>query len=310
VLDSNGKPKPLIELFEATTYDNAQNLPPDFLTTLEAKYRGKMRDRYILGKWVAFDGVVYDEFDPSIHVVPSSFLREHIQQLRLAGYRLSLLEGYDHGITEPSCYLLSLTDADQNTYVLDGFYERGMGIVDQAQAIKALRRQHAPDLLQTEEPEVLADPALFRRMSMAAHTVGPTVAELFAAEGIRMTRGNNNKLNGIVKIKQRLVIEPTVTNPFTGTLGSPKLFISDHLSFVVDEFTTYRWKKAKDDTPVDEPVDKDDHAMDTLKYMLSREPQSGMLLRRGATTLPGIMRRWREGPDVDATLNRKQHRYA
>ncbi|CAB4150656.1 Terminase-like family [uncultured Caudovirales phage] len=304
----DGKPVPIIEIFEASTYDNAQNLGADYIKGLEATYSGKMRDRYLLGKWVAFDGVVYDEFDPERHVIPSMFLYQHIRQLRLAGYRLTTLEGYDHGITEPSCYLLGVTDADDFTYIMDGFYEREMGISDQSKAIAALRKKHLPDLFDTSTQEVLADPAIFRRNSMARDTVGPTVAEMFAEDGITMGRGNNNKLNGIIKVKQRLYIQKSVVHPFSGELGSPKLFIADHLNWLVDEFTSYRWKKAKDDTTIDEPVDKDDHGMDTIKYMLSRAPQTGMLVRRGLKELPGMLRKWREGP-VDNAVDTRGHRY-
>jgi hypothetical protein len=143
---------------------------------------------------------------------------------------------------------------------------------------------------------------------MARDTVGPTVAEMFSEDGVYLTRGNNNKLNGIIKVKQRLYVQPKVVNPFTGELGCPKLFIADHLRWLVDEFTTYRWKKAKDDTTIDEPVDKDDHGMDTIKYMLSRAPQTGMLVRRGAKQLPGVLRKWREGPETEAQDTRG-HRY-
>mgnify|MGYP007071567162 CR=1 FL=1 len=304
----NGLPKPMIEIYEASTYDNAQNLGADYIKGLEATYTGKMRDRYLLGKWVAFDGVVYEEFEPNTHVIASEFLYQHIRQLRLAGYRLTPIEGYDHGITEPSCYLLGITDADDFTYILDGFYERELGITDQSDKIKEIRKKHLPDIFNQEALEVFADPAIFRRTSMARNTVGPTVAEMFEEDGITMTRGNNNKLNGIIKVKQRLFIQPKVVNPFTGELGAPKLFIPDHLRWLSDEFTTYRWKKAKDDSTLDEPVDKDDHAMDTVKYMLSRAPQTGMLVRRGAKQLPGILRKWREGP-VQGATDTRGHRY-
>ena len=70
LLDSNGKQQPLVSVFEASTYENAQNLPADFISTLEATYRGKMRQRYMLGAWVAFEGVIYDEYDEDIHTVP------------------------------------------------------------------------------------------------------------------------------------------------------------------------------------------------------------------------------------------------
>ena len=273
VILRNGKPQPIIEVFEATTYDNAQNLEPDYIKTLEAAYSGKMRDRYLLGKWVAFDGVVYDEWDDTIHTVPREHLREHVEQLRMAGYTLTLTEGYDFGQTAPSAYLLSLTDADGLTYIVDGFYEPALSIDAQAQRMKELREEWAPDVVATAPfIGVWADPSIFRGNMSSRRTVGDSVARMFQDEGIYMVRGNNAIMNGIVKVKSMLRPQMSLLHPFNHAWGCPKLLVSDHLTWFVDEITTYRWKRNSSDTLKDEPVDAKNHAMDALRYLLSKVP--------------------------------------
>lgn len=57
------------ECILAGELDNAENLDDDYLYRLQ-QYRGRFRDRYVLGRWVLFEGVVYGEvWDPSQHVV-------------------------------------------------------------------------------------------------------------------------------------------------------------------------------------------------------------------------------------------------
>ena len=53
--DENGKmifenrlPKPIIEIFEGSTYENKDNLEADFIKTLESSYKGQMRSRFLL----------------------------------------------------------------------------------------------------------------------------------------------------------------------------------------------------------------------------------------------------------------------
>lgn len=305
----NGAPVPMIDIFEASTYDNAQNLEPDYIQGLEAMYRGKMRDRYMLGKWVAFDGVVYDEFDENVHVVPHSFLCQHLRTMRLEGYRQTILEGYDFGIASPSTYLLALVDAEGAIYVVDGFYEPNAGIEWQAEQIRKLRLQYYPQEVWMDNAtlEVRSDPSIFKRTSAGMKTVGDSVAAMFQAEGIYMVRGNNNILNGILKVKSYLTPQLTMVHPFSGAYGAPKLYVSDKLTWLRDEFATYRWKKQRNDTSIDTPVDGKDHALDALKYMLSKQPNIGKLFVKPRPRLPAAIHRWNEmdRPEID----RRQHRY-
>lgn len=55
------------EVFHAATADNPY-LPDDYQRRL-GDFKGRYRERYVLGKWVAFEGLVYDLFDPKVHVV-------------------------------------------------------------------------------------------------------------------------------------------------------------------------------------------------------------------------------------------------
>jgi hypothetical protein len=311
VLDANGRPIPLIEIFEASTYENAQNLANDYIKLLEATYRGKMRDRYLLGKWVAFDGIVYDEFDENLHVVNHDTLLKHIATERMQGARMRLLEGYDFGVTAPSCYLLSLVDSQGNVLLLDGFYKGSMGIRTQSEEMKSLRSLYYPEQVFLD-PEmgispILADPAIFKKSNASELTVGDSVAEMFNKQGIRMMRGNNNILNGIIKVKGYLTPQHNRLNPFTHRFGAPRFYVSHRLTWFIDEVNTYRWKKNRSDEAVDTPVDAKNHAMDSAKYMLSKEPAVAKWFVKRKYEIPNDVRKWHEVDDVEQDV--RSHRY-
>lgn len=260
--------EPLIELFEGSTYSNADNLEDDYIRTLEATYTGQMRDRFLLGKWSSYEGLVYSQFDPEVHEIPHLQIAAYFARLRKLYFKPTVIEGYDHGLTVQSCYLLGFADDDYNVFLMDGFYERNQSVAISTRKIQELRSLYGID-----GTTIFADPALFRRTTGDAKLVGRTVAGLFHECGISMQRGNNDILNGIVKVQSYLTPQMFHRHPIFGTGGAPKLFVSNKLEFVSNEFAEYRWKKdTSSGDAIDKPVDGNDHALDTVKYMLSEVP--------------------------------------
>jgi hypothetical protein len=98
-------------------------------------------------------------------------------------------------------------------------------------------------------------------------------------EGIYTARGNSNIANGIAKVNQYLQPMEAHLNPITGTTYGSHIYISDELQFVIDEFNGYYWKSDNVGDRQDIPIDKDDHAMNTIKYMLSHVPEIAVVLK-------------------------------
>lgn len=309
----------LIDIIEASTYENKDNLPEDFITTLEGTYKGQMRDRFLLGKWGAYEGLVYPDYDPTVHVINHDLMRQYYQLMLDQGVDNNIVEAYDHGIAQPACYLLSFTDPMGNIFVLDGFYEKEQTVRSLAKKMKEIRAAYglADDGLIEENEEftssdfgmrVLADPAIFRRSTGTANTVGRTVAGLFRDEGIRMIRGNNDILSGLAKVQSYLYIDEYHRHPIhSNIVGAPRIYFSSKLDFIDREIVDYYWKKTPDGQYDDIPMDKNDHAMDTVKYLLTHRPRVATFRPR-RLELPPRRRTWRE-IDTPATSNRR-HRYA
>ena len=296
--------KPIIELYEGSTYENADNLELDFIETLESTYKGQMRSRFLMGEWAAYEGLVYPQFDEVSHGISQEALERYYWQLRSQGYLPTILEGFDFGVRVPSCYLLGFADHLGNIFILDGYYEPEKPVEWLGQEIKVIRNRYQ---IMADEA-IKADPAIFRRTGGEHKTIGRSVSQLFLEEeGLMMSRGNNDILNGILKIQTHLHIQKFHKHPITGMTGAPCLFVNERLEFVINEFGEYYWKTDTTGEQLDKPVDKSDHAMDTIKYMLSDVPAIALATRYKPDDPPPYMF-WREVEEESKESN-KSARY-
>lgn len=301
---------PLVELYEGSTYENADNLPEDFIATQESAYTGQMRTRFLLGEWGAFEGLVYPQYDAGMHLLDTEVIKDYLISLVQDGFAPVMVESYDHGLASPACYGLGFADHLGNVFEMDGFYSKEKTVEQLTHMIKACRG-HLHDILGGEfewEP-IFADPDVFRRKTGNAKTVGVSVAGLFSELGIEMQRANNDILSGIAKVQSYLSIDETHRHPIQDTFGSPRLFFSRDLAWNDSEFSDYNWRKDTRGEYEDVPVDRNDHAMDKTKYMLSQRPRLAQFIKRNKPPqLPPRFKRWQE---VEAAQrDTRGHRHA
>ena len=141
-LDEEKLPTPIIELFEGSTYENKDNLEPDFIKTLEASYHGQMRDRFLMGQWASYEGLVYPDFSEMTHVMSHHSITEYYKKLVASGANITYLEGYDYGLAVPYCYLCGFVDDLGNVFLLDGGYQKEVPIDMQILKIKECRNEY------------------------------------------------------------------------------------------------------------------------------------------------------------------------
>jgi phage terminase large subunit-like protein len=103
-------------LYRASTRDNAQNLPPDFIADLG--YTGAFAQQEIEGFFVAFDGLVY-AFDATV----GGHLREWAESPEGRPFN-RVIGGIDWGYTNPAVALVVGLDRDRRAWVVDEFYQR------------------------------------------------------------------------------------------------------------------------------------------------------------------------------------------
>jgi hypothetical protein len=262
---------PIVELCESDTYANKANLKPDFIRTLETTYKGQMRDRYLLGKWAAFEGLVHPEFDTAKHVVKREAMLDHLFACRQKHVRIKAIEGYDFGIVTPTCYILGFVDDYGRVCLLDGFYQPNYDVMQHANTIREIRGRYS-GLLFFNEP-LVADPAIFRRIVVAGQAVrNTTIARILKDGGLNLRAGSSDVLSGIAKVNSYIAGTHKTPHLTTHDRPGPLLYVAAELPWFQDEVMSYYWKRDSQGRNIDEPVDSHDHAMNTVKYMLSKLP--------------------------------------
>lgn len=94
---------------EIPTFSNV-HLPHDYVKSLEEQYSGQFYDQEILGKFVSFEGLIYD-------VGPDLIIHDEIKKHGRVVY------GVDFGFKNPSAIIV-LADVGKDIVILDEFYQR------------------------------------------------------------------------------------------------------------------------------------------------------------------------------------------
>ena len=307
VLNDKGEPQLLIELVEGSTYElrhvhEAEG--GDFISTLETMYSGQQRDRFLLGRWVAYEGLVYPQFDNAVHLLQEGNVRSLLDALIETNYVPNWIEAYDYGQAQPSCYTLAFVTPEKHVIICDGFYKKEFSLDEQIAAIKRIRNEWSFD--PPEMHKIFADPSIFGRKTVGKRTLGKTIADMFKEDNIYMRRGNNDINNGVVKVGSYLNINTTLLHPIQRTAGSPRLFVNAKLDWWTDEVTGYFWQQSTSGERIDKPMDRNDHAMDNVKYLLSDMPDIGIYKVKDKDRVPSWML-WQENDK--GLVNPRGHRY-
>lgn len=293
IRDKNGDL--LIDLFEGPTHANSANLPEDFISGMESRYTGQMYDRYILGKWGAYEGLVYPNFVEEDHMLPQEFILNYLDSLVHQNVEVIAIEGYDFGLTQPSCYLFGFTDNWGRVFILDGFYKGEYSIDEQAAHIYRIRDKYKIAI--ESKNAIIADPDLWRKKAIAGFKqTGKKISDIFKDEfKLNMKPGDNTINAGILKVSSYLNSYSHLPPIVPGT-KSRLIYFNEELNFIRDEFTNYFWKTNPQGEREDTPMDRNDHALDTIKYILSYRPKPGEIKVDPSTVMPPWMH-WQEEPD-------------
>lgn len=103
------------------TLDDNDFLPAEYVDSLKKEFHGVFYDRYILGKWVAAEGRVYESFSAA-NIVTRAELKERLEKNRL----MTAAVGVDYGGNgSASAFVLVGIDAGfRNLYVLSEYYDK------------------------------------------------------------------------------------------------------------------------------------------------------------------------------------------
>lgn len=257
--------KPIIRVFNAPSEANKKHTGERFSKRMEIVFRGAMNKRYIKGDWDAYEGLVYPDYSDTVHMVEHGDLTKYIKD-ELANDALGVVEAYDFGQIVPSCYGLAFFNDVGDVFLADGFYEPNALVKKQAKWMKEIRNKWQ---ITPSEP-IFADPQLFRKTNATKESVAESIVSMFESEGITMQRGASDIGSGIEKVGSYLSIDNMHIHPVYRKYGAPRIFVSSELSWWHNEIADYYWNKNIAGQNVDKPMDRNDHAMDMTKYLLTK----------------------------------------
>jgi PBSX family phage terminase large subunit len=224
------------------TIDDNHSLDPKYVASLKAEYVGLWYRRFILGKWVAAEGAVYDMFDPDQHVIP-------FEQVPIIRKWLGV--GIDYGTRNPFDALLGGIGVDNRIYFTSEWrhdsrkaqrqltdLELSAGVRNWLTGVRYPRSQ-----LRGVTPEVVCvDP------SAASFKV-----QLFR-DGLPAMNANNDVLDGI--------------RTWSSLMAADKFRVVDSCKWLVDELPGYSWDDKAAARGEDSVIKVDDHAVDAGRYLL------------------------------------------
>lgn len=207
------------------------------------------------GQHVHFAGLIYGEFDKSIHVKPDHFgnviQRDPDSGEKIINPHMNVVVAIDPGIRNRCAVIWAALDYEDNMYVFDELYEQGATIGEICKLIHLTNAKWKANPLY-----YVIDPA-GRNTNLQT---GRSDQMEFSDHGIVTIAGQHDVEPGINRVKERLRNE--------------RLFIFDNNINLIREFTKYRWKESPrtgdDGKPV--PVKTEDHAMDAFRYLVMSRP--------------------------------------
>jgi len=187
-------------------------LPSDYLESLD-EFTGQNKERYVEGKWVAFEGLVYDMWDASVFVREEEFTPE------------TVVAGIDKGYPSPSSIIIIGVNSDGKVRVLDEFYAAKTLSDDLIRQAKRLSTEYNIDVF-------MVDPSC------------ADLIELMRRDGLPAHAANNSVQAGINCVGSFLRILAD---------NCPYMTVSPLCINLIKEFAAYRWKdKSIKEQPVKE----------------------------------------------------------
>lgn len=231
--------------YEFMEWSDNPFLPKKEIALLESTLDATTLQARKYGKFCTREGLVYPEFDESVHVIPPFDVPEDWQD------NISI----DPGLKNPLSAHWYAVDFDGNVYVVAEHYCAGQDVDYHARAIHEISDKIGWKRDSKGRLTALIDSAAGQR-TLASFK---SVSELFYERDILVNpRVNKDTFGGIARVKSYL----------NRKNGMPDLYIFSSCVNMIREFKGYFWGSGES------PVKKDDHAMDELRYYLMTRPKN------------------------------------
>lgn len=234
--------------FHATYRDAPDTVSPEVV----AKARATMPKATFEREWEANpdagEGLIYAEFDESFHV------RQPPPMTTFSEFHI----GIDHGDVDPGVMILfgvAGHGEDAAIWALDEWYEPGVRNSVWDERLKAWREPvPGSGIISTAWPDPSRQDRIrdWRAMGMRVRDIHASVKPIKA---------------GIARVAERLMVRTNEANPDWPSYA--RFYITPKCQCLIREFGLYKRKKLGDGLFSEDPEDKNNHAMDAMRYAVS-----------------------------------------
>lgn len=211
--------------------DDNLTLSEEYKKNIKNAYSGVFYQRFILGLWILAEGVIYDMFNKTIHVVPTmerKYTKKYIS--------------IDYGTQNPTTFGMYGKDDIGQWYKIKEYHHSG-----REEKLQKTDVEYADDLEKFMDHDksitVIVDPS-----------AASFIAELRKRE-IKVRKAKNDVLEGIRNVGN--------------ALKNGLIFFNDCNIETFKEFETYIWDEKSSLKGEDKPVKENDHHMDNLRYFVN-----------------------------------------
>lgn len=224
----------------------------EYMAGLES-LTGVRRLRLLDGQWAAAEGLIFEEFDPGVHVVPRFPIPQSWPRVW----------GVDFGFTNPFVLQMWARDPDGRLFLYREFYWTKRLVEDHAKRVLEIV---APGGQWTEPrpTAIICDHDAEDRATLEKHLgMGTVAARKDVSTGIQTVQARL-KIPGDGRPRMAFFEDALVER-------DPKLWDAKKPTSTVEEFPGYIWAIKPGGDLKEEPRKENDHGMDTGRYVAQYE---------------------------------------
>lgn len=224
-------------------HEDNPSVTPEYLAVLDG-LTGHRHARLRLGLWAAAEGVVYPEWDASVHLVDRFDIPADWRRFR----------SIDFGYTNPFVCQWWAVDGDGRAYLYRELYHTRRTVRDHAQDIKRLSQGERYEATVTDHDA--EDRATLDQEGIGSIPARKDVTVGIQAVAARLRPAGDGRPRLFVLRDSRAGLDPSLTEAKKPTCTA-------------EEWDGYCWNESKEGKPVkEEPVKVDDHGMDAVRYFV------------------------------------------
>lgn len=225
----------------------------DYLAKLET-LTGARYERMRWGKWVASEGLVYEDFDPAVHLVDRFDVPD----------TWSRWWSIDFGYTNPFVWQDWAEDPDGRLYLVREIYRTKTLVEDHAKRILSIVKDDNGGWIGPRPRAVLCDHDAEDRATLERHLGMSTVAaKKTVSDGIQAVQARWRHA-GDGKPRLYLMRDALIER-------DEELADAKKPTCSAEEITAYVWDNQPGKPPKETPVKANDHAMDAMRYLVAEQ---------------------------------------